>query len=411
MEKKNKLIFLLILCLLILSSDFSIASETNYNLYTDDSEIQDLNQQIEDNENKIENLKKAAEEYAQKIEEYKDKASTLKNQISLLDNQIIKLELDIKTTQLKIDKTKLEVESMDFQIDKEEKDIELQKSNLIEYIKVINQTDQRSYLEILILNNSFAEFFNQLNYLEEVQNNIQDSVDRLQLLKNAIEVQKADKETQKQELEKLKKEQEEKENKLKQENKAKEILLLETKSSEIQFEKLLVETRQRQEAIGSEILTIKNKIEDKIERLRSGSTSPKTTLINWPIPGPHTITAYFHDPDYPYRYIFEHPAIDLRASQGTAIKSPAPGYVARVKDAGYGYSYIILIHDNNISTVYGHVSAIYVTEDTFVNTGDVIGLTGGMPGTLGAGNLSTGPHLHFEVRLNGIPVNPLEYLP
>ncbi|MBD3359898.1 MAG: peptidoglycan DD-metalloendopeptidase family protein [Candidatus Buchananbacteria bacterium] len=411
MKKTKKLIFLLILCLLILSCNFSVASETNYDLYSDDSEIQDLNQKIKNNQNKIENLKKATEEYAQKIEEYRDKAASLKNQISLLDNQILKLELDIKTTQLQIDKIKLEIESMEFQIDKEEKDIELQKNNLIEYIKLIDQTDQKSYLEILILNNSFAEFFNQLNYLEEIQNNIKNSVDRLKLLKEAIEVQRADKVTRQEELEELKQEQEAQEEKLKQENKAKEILLLETKSSEIQFERLLVETRQRQEAIGTDIVDIKHKIEDRIERLRSGSTSPKTTLLSWPIPAPHTVTAYFHDPDYPYRYIFEHPAIDLRASQGTAITAPAPGYVARIKDAGYGYSYIILIHDNNISTVYGHVSAMYVTEDTFVDTGDVIGLTGGMPGTLGAGNLSTGPHLHFEVRLNGIPVNPLEYLP
>jgi murein DD-endopeptidase MepM/ murein hydrolase activator NlpD len=411
MKKGNIYIIFLIFGLLLISSNFSVAQEINNPIYLNNPEIDDLNQKIEESKNKIENLQKATEEYQEKIEQYKDKGATLKNQLGLLDNQILKLELDIKTNQLQIDKTKLEVESMNYHIDKEINEIEQQKTNLREYIKMIDKADKRTYLEILILNDSFAEFFNQLNYLEEIQSNIKNSVDRLKLLKSAIETQKADKERQQDQLETLKNLQKEKEAKLKQENKAMEILLIETKSSEIQFAQLLLETKQRQNSIDSDILNLEDKVKDKILQLSQGATSPNTTIQIWPIPGPHFITSYFHDPDYPYRYIFEHPAIDIRASQGTPINAPADGYVARTADNGYGYSYIILIHNNGISTVYGHVSAIYVQQDSFIKRGDIIGLTGGMPGTLGAGRLSTGPHLHFETRLNGLPVNPLEYLP
>ena len=132
----------------------------------------------------------------------------------------------------------------------------------------------------------------------------------------------------------------------------------------------------------------------------------------WPTDG-HYITTLFHDPDYPFRKsIGEHPAIDIRSSQGSPLYAVADGYVARVKfDGSRAYSYIMIIHGNGLSTVYGHVSGVSVQTDDYVTQGQIIGKSGGMPGTSGAGAFTTGPHLHFEVRKDGIPVNALDYLP
>ncbi|MCX6743696.1 MAG: hypothetical protein NT116_05710, partial [Candidatus Parcubacteria bacterium] len=173
MKKRNIIIFFIFLCLLTLSAGFAFALSANYStpdynsIYSSNQEILDLTKKIDENKTKIENLKKAAADYSQKIEEYAGKGATLKNQLGLLDNQILKIEIDVKTTQLQIDKAKLEVDVMNFQIDKEQTEIDAQKESLMEYIKQINKTDQRSYLEILILNDSFAEFYDQLNYLQD----------------------------------------------------------------------------------------------------------------------------------------------------------------------------------------------------------------------------------------------------
>lgn len=390
----------------------SVVAEVDLNSgFENDESVRSLKERIKEKQDKIDALKNATEEYKERIEEQRGQAVTLENELGILDNIITKVELDIKTTQTRIDALKLEIESITYQIEKQEKQIETDKQRLIEYIRLIYKNDQRSYLEILILNDSFSEFFSQLNYMEELQAELKNSVDRLKLLKETLEVNRADMERNQADLEQLKLELDDQKTKLKEELKAKEILLVETKNNEELFQRLLVQTRQQQNEIDADILNIEEEIKRKLDRLSRGGTDAKTTLMRWPIDPSRGITAYFHDPDYPYRHLFEHAAIDIRAYQGTQIYAPADGYVARTADNGYGYSYIILIHDNGISTVYGHVSAIYVQQDTFVSEGEIIGLTGGAPGTLGAGRLSTGPHLHLEVRLNGIPVNPLDYLP
>jgi murein DD-endopeptidase MepM/ murein hydrolase activator NlpD len=194
------------------------------------------------------------------------------------------------------------------------------------------------------------------------------------------------------------------------EKNTKDYILDETKSSEAEYQRLLAQAKKEQQTAASDIVNLEKVVRDKINQQGSGLNIPLTyDGFIWPVPK-NTITAYFHDPSYPFRYVFEHPAIDIRASQGTPVKAAASGYVGRAHDGGMGYSYIMLVHADGLATVYGHVSRIYVKNDEYVTQGQIIGLSGAMPGTPGAGPLTTGPHLHFEVRLNGIPVNPLEYL-
>jgi len=98
-----------------------------------------------------------------------------------------------------------------------------------------------------------------------------------------------------------------------------------------------------------------------------------------------------------------HSGVDIGSSYGTKIIAPADGLVVATDTmGGYGRA-IIISHGNGISTRYGHLSGFAVTAGQHVSRGDVIGY-------VGESGRSTGPHLHYEVRINDTPVNPYKYL-
>lgn len=132
--------------------------------------------------------------------------------------------------------------------------------------------------------------------------------------------------------------------------------------------------------------------------------------LSWPV-DPRYISAYYQDADYFDSVGSSHDGIDIPVDQGTEIKAPMPGYVYFVNPpTPTGYGYFAIKHPNGFVTVYGHVSEIKVEKFQMVQAGEVIGLSGGAPGTPGAGVMTSGAHLHFEVWLNRETVDPLRYL-
>jgi len=135
-----------------------------------------------------------------------------------------------------------------------------------------------------------------------------------------------------------------------------------------------------------------------------------TVLVSWPVEPEYGISAGFKDKEYEQIFGLEHNAIDIPIMQGSPIHAAADGTVEAVVDNGMGYNYLILMH-HGYATLYGHVLSFDVEEGQEVKEGQVIGYSGGRKGTPGAGEISTGPHLHFEVIVNGDHENPLAHLP
>ena len=97
-----------------------------------------------------------------------------------------------------------------------------------------------------------------------------------------------------------------------------------------------------------------------------------------------------------------HTGIDLAAPEGTPVRAAAAGVAHLVDSPGYGL-HLLITHDAHVQTLYGHLSAVVVGDGRLVSGGELIGL-------VGSTGMSTGPHLHFEVRVQGSPVDPRAWL-
>ena len=120
----------------------------------------------------------------------------------------------------------------------------------------------------------------------------------------------------------------------------------------------------------------------------------------WPIHG--VVTLEFGQPDFPYQPI--HTGIDIAGAFGTPITPFMKGKVVDVEHLSWGYgNYVVIDHGNNVTSLYGHMSQTSATVGEEVQPGDVIGLEGQTGWT-------TGPHVHFQINVFGIPVNPRTFV-
>jgi murein DD-endopeptidase MepM/ murein hydrolase activator NlpD len=217
----------------------------------------------------------------------------------------------------------------------------------------------------------------------------------------------------------------------------KENLLQQTRGEERIFAIMLEESKKQQALIQTDIMVLREalqfiqlKMEEmgddfdptEFRSLFSGEKISIYEFINatrdavdidfiWPVSASRGISAYFRDASYAAVFGVRHNAIDVRLPQETIIRAPADGVVYKVRDNGFGYSYLMIAHQGGFVTVYGHITQFMVEPGEKIYKGQAVALSGGIPGTKGAGLMTTGAHLHFEIMKDGNYVDPLLYLP
>lgn len=383
--------------------------------------LQELNRELADKRSEIQSIEDQQKVYKKTVEAKQNEQRTLNNEIEILESEIASTELETQRTKLEIDSLKLEIEKTQEEIRGLADEILTNKEQLSEFVQLAYRNSQKTYLEIALLNDSFSEFVRQAKYTESIEGQMKKSLDRYKTLKGEQEAKQASLEAGKQDLEAQQKALAAQQIALDEQSQYKEALLDESLVTEEKYQELLNQLQTEQNRVNSEIFTIENRVRQRLEEEGGDPLeSLGEPIFAWPVMALRGISAYFHDPSYPYRSIFEHPAIDIPAPHGTALKAAADGVVAIARNLDWksingvkvsAYNYVTILHGDGFSTVYGHMSRIDVAEGQYVTQGQVIGTIGGTPGTAGAGTLTTGPHLHFEVRINGFPDDPLKYLP
>ncbi|MGB9607015.1 MAG: murein hydrolase activator EnvC family protein [bacterium] len=265
---------------------------------------------------------------------------------------------------------------------------------LVEYYK---QGGRGGFLAVFLGVSDAFTILSRSYYMKQVLEEDKALFDEIKREKALLERQKTALEREKQKALLLKQAQEENKRQIQIEKAKRSAILKEIESKRIEYERALEELERNSKEIEQMLLALEKTPEGQ-KRL----AKPWKGGFIYPLRG--KLTSRFGMRTHPIYHITKmHTGIDLSAPSGTPIKAAAGGEVVYAGWWG-GYGNVVIIdHGGGISTLYAHCSAIYVRKGQKVSQGEVIA-------AVGSTGLSTGPHLHFEVRKNGKPVDPLGYL-
>lgn len=387
------------------------------------SELDAVNDKISGLQGKIDEQAAYQEELTQQISLYKEK-------IQILDDQIAALEQDIEDKQSEITRLQDEIEQLEQDIADKQVEIddtyELFKTRMV----ALYEAGETSSLAMLLSSNSFADFVTNIRLMQAVSKSdeklvgeLKDKLTEQQTLKTSQEEKKSGVETalvQVQEDEQAVMEQRQSQADAQAEL---EDAYSKSETAEQDMEALKAEYESDRDAKIAEDKQVESEIQAfyaelakkqaaaeaaaKAAQQSSSSSSSTQTVVNtgslsfrWPLPGYSMITS-----GYGARWGSTHTGIDISGGgvYGASIVAAESGTVVLAGSHWSYGNYVIVDHGGGYTTLYAHMSSLACSTGDYVSKGQTIGYVGS------TGN-STGPHLHFEVRVNGATQNPSGYV-
>jgi len=199
--------------------------------------------QVVDNDARIKQLEAQIDSYNQEIQKYESQAQSLSGELAIFDLQIKQIQAEIDATTLTIQSLKGEIAERESDIAKKEAQISHENSLLSQYLREVSYNESSSLFEFLLRNRRFSDFFNDMNYLNNIQGKIHGTLAKIKDLRTKLIKEKEDLESQKTEQEQLRQIQKRQQNSLASTRKAKQKLLDQTKGQEKKYQDLITKTR------------------------------------------------------------------------------------------------------------------------------------------------------------------------
>ena len=350
-----------------------------------------LEEQKEQNQAKQEETKK-------ELEYVKEELSDALVKVQELDDKIRQAEQDMQDMDVQLLELEERVTETTQNLEKVQENYDENKALMEERLVVMYECGDISYLDLLLNSSNLVEFLSNYYIIEEIIKSDSELLESIEKEKNEIEAVKNKLEEEKAELKLLKAKKEQtkiimENNKTVQQN---EIDKLSDTEKELQ---------QKLQEYKNEEARIENLINQASkDYIYDGEYTGGA--MAWPVAKSGTyITSGYGEREHPVQGITKyHTGIDIgNAGYGAPVIAAADGVVSMASYSG-GYGNCVMInHGNGVSTLYAHGQKILTTVGAVVKKGDLIM-------EVGSTGISTGPHLHFEVRINGSHVNPLPYL-
>jgi murein DD-endopeptidase MepM/ murein hydrolase activator NlpD len=373
------------------------------------------------------------------IDALKGDASDLKSQKKALQSKLDAISGDISDTMKKKENLDGQISNLSAQISNAEKQIatyaslisqteaelkDAQQREQAQYdlfcrrVRAMEEQGDVSYWSVLFKATSFPDLLSRLDAVNEIMDSDQRVIDDLQALQEEISAKQTSLEQDKADSEAVKSDLVSKKNELDQQRSAANALVAKLNASKGSYEDTMDDLSAEEEKVQNRIVALSRQLAAEIEAARkkaeaagkkdnaSGAAVSASGYI-WPVSS-HKVNSGFG-----YRSASStngvgstyHKGIDIGGvGYNTTVHAAKAGEVIVSQySSSYG-NYVVIAHGSGNTTLYGHMSSRSVSVGQYVSQGDAIGVTGST-------GHSTGPHLHFEISINGERVNPLNYLP
>lgn len=378
----------------------------------------------------IDKLRKEIEQLRKELTTTTAQKQTLQSAIKELDLQITTLQKSISLTSTQIGQKDKEITTLGSSILTTSQRITLSEAGVAQTLRHLDELDDKGLTAALLSGGTLAAFFDEAVELGSVRSDLGQQIRELAALKTNLVTTKQSAESKRKELANLQAQLSQQKQGLGSARTSQTQLLKDTQNKESAYQTLIAQKQAEQAAFESALVELARSLGSADT---SGIPAPSKGLLHWPLDAVF-VTQSFGNTSFAQSGAYNgqgHNGIDFRATTGTVVRAALSGTVQEVNQGAVKYcqygKWVLVRHNNGLTTLYAHLSNIAVAKGSQVSTGEVIGYAGDT-------GYATGPHLHFTVYASSgvtfknytcnsgysayIPIaplnaylNPLSYLP